>query len=441
MGVGVSWSCQYIWHKRTSPSYMKFQNTPFRFYLALLTLAMSALTWQAQAQEAPRLSKEALQLQLDVKTLSDDAMEGRKVGTKGEKKASEYLVKRFKSMGVNGAISDSKTPYYDSFEAQPSVHGTPTGPKITGRNVVAVLPGQGEGTIYIGAHYDHWGWGGEGSLYRGADSAIHNGADDNASGVAAVLELARRFHDGPLQNTVVFIAFSGEEMGLWGSNAFAKEHLGAFPAPRFMINMDMVGRLNAERQLAVYGTGTSPLWDGLLDEQNEFGFALKREVSGVGPSDHTSFYLADIPVLHFFTGQHEDYHRPSDDWDKINYAGLADVVDYIEGIVRSADALGELPFSKTKDQSDDTPRFKVTLGVVPDYLYSDPGMRIDGVSEGRPAAKAGLAKGDVVTQMGDQAITSMMDYMEALSTFTKGQTVPVTVLRNGNATVVQVTFD
>ena len=230
-------------------------------------------------------------------------------------------------------------------------------------------------------------------------------------------------------------------MGLWGSNAFAKEHLGAFPAPRFMINMDMVGRLNTERQLAVYGTGTSPLWDGLLDEQNEFGFALKREVSGVGPSDHTSFYLADIPVLHFFTGQHEDYHRPSDDWDKINYAGLADVVDYIEGIVRSADALGELPFSKTKDQSDDTPRFKVTLGVVPDYLYSDPGMRIDGVSEGRPAAKAGLAKGDVVTQMGDQAITSMMDYMQALSTFTKGQTVPVTVLRNGNVTVVQVTFD
>ena len=116
-------------------------------------------------------------------------------------------------------------------------------------------------------------------------------------------------------------------------------------------------------------------------------------------------------------------------------------MDYIEGIVRSADALGELPFSKTKDQSDDTPRFKVTLGVVPDYLYSDPGMRIDGVSEGRPAAKAGLAKGDVVTQMGDQAITSMMDYMKALSTFTKGQTVPVTVLRNGNATVVQVTFD
>ncbi len=368
-------------------------------------------------------------------------MEGRKVGTKGEKKASEYLVKRFKEMGVQGAISDSKTPYFDPFEAQPSVHGTPTGPKITGRNVVAVLPGQGEGTIYIGAHYDHWGWGGEGSLYRGADSAIHNGADDNASGVAAVLELARRFHDSPLQNTVVFIAFSGEEMGLWGSNAFAKEHLGAFPAPRFMVNMDMVGRLNAERQLAVYGTGTSPLWDGLLDEQNSFDFRLKREVSGVGPSDHTSFYLADIPVLHFFTGQHEDYHRPSDDWDKVNYAGLADVVDYIEGIVRSADALGELPFSKTKDQSEDSPRFKVTLGVVPDYLYSDPGMRIDGVSEGRPAAKAGLQKGDIVTQMGDQAITSMMDYMKALSTFTQGQTVPITVKRVDVILVVDVTFD
>ena len=420
---------------------MTVRNTSIRLASGLLLPLLFGATLHLQAQDAPKLSKQALQLQTDVKTLADDAMEGRKVGTKGEKKASEYLVKRFKEMGLTGAISDSKTPYFDPFEAQPSVHGTPTGPKITGRNVVAVLPGQGEGTIYIGAHYDHWGWGGEGSLYRGADSAIHNGADDNASGVAAVLELARRFHDSPLQNTVVFIAFSGEEMGLWGSNAFAKEHLGAFPAPRFMINMDMVGRLNAERQLAVYGTGTSPLWDGLLDEQNTSGFALKREVSGVGPSDHTSFYLADIPVLHFFTGQHEDYHRPSDDWDKINYAGLADVVDYIEGIVRSADALGELPFSKTKDQSEDTPRFKVTLGVVPDYLYSDPGMRIDGVSEGRPAAKAGLQKGDIVTQMGDQTITSMMDYMKALSTFAKGQTVPVTVKRVDAVLTVDVTFD
>ena len=420
---------------------MTARNTSIRLASGLLLPLLFGATLHLQAQDAPKLSKQALQLQTDVKTLADDAMEGRKVGTKGEKKASEYLVKRFKEMGLTGAISDSKTPYFDPFEAQPSVHGTPTGPKITGRNVVAVLPGQGEGTIYIGAHYDHWGWGGEGSLYRGADSAIHNGADDNASGVAAVLELARRFHDSPLQNTVVFIAFSGEEMGLWGSNAFAKEHLGAFPAPRFMVNMDMVGRLNAERQLAVYGTGTSPLWDGLLDEQNTFDFRLKREVSGVGPSDHTSFYLADIPVLHFFTGQHEDYHRPSDDWDKVNYAGLADVVDYIEGIVRSADALGELPFSKTKDQSEDTPRFKVTLGVVPDYLYSDPGMRIDGVSEGRPAAKAGLQKGDIVTQMGDQAITTMMDYMKALSTFTQGQTVPITVKRVDVILVVDVTFD
>jgi hypothetical protein len=228
---------------------------------------------------------------------------------------------------------------------------------------------------------------------------------------------------------------------LWGSNAFAKEHLGTFPSPRFMINMDMVGRLNEEKQLAVYGTGTSPLWDGLLDEQNQYGFALKREVSGVGPSDHTSFYLADIPVLHFFTGQHEDYHRPSDDWEKINAEGLAAIVDYIENIVRSADGFGEIPFSKTKDQSEDSPRFKVTLGVVPDYLYSDPGMRIDGVSEGRPAAKAGLIKGDVVTKMADHTIESMMDYMKALSSFTKGQTVEVTVLRQGKSTVVPVTFD
>ena len=421
---------------------MNLHNTPKRGLSTLLLPVLSVLALSTHAQDSPKLSKVGQSLQADIRTLADDEMEGRKVGTKGEKKAADYLVKRFSSIGVSGGISTSKKePYFDFFEAQPSVHGTPAGPKITGRNVVAVLPGNGEGTLYIGAHYDHWGWGGEGSLYRGADSAIHNGADDNASGVAAVLELARRFHDAPLQSTVVFIAFSGEEMGLWGSNAFAKEHLGTFPSPRFMINMDMVGRLNEEKQLAVYGTGTSPLWDGLLDEQNQYGFALKREVSGVGPSDHTSFYLADIPVLHFLTGQHEDYHRPSDDWEKINAEGLAAIVDYIENIVRSADGFGEIPFSKTKDQSEDSPRFKVTLGVVPDYLYSDPGMRIDGVSEGRPAAKAGLIKGDVVTKMADHTIESMMDYMKALSSFTKGQTVEVTVLRQGKSTVVPVTFD
>ena len=437
----ISLPVNYIWCKPKDHLAMKIGNTPMRNRASIVLPLLSVLTFSLHGQEAPKLSKEALQIQVDVKTLADDAMEGRKVGTRGEKKASEYLVKRFKSIGAQPGAPGDKPSYISTFQAQPSVHGTPNGPKITGRNVVATFPGQGEGTIYIGAHYDHWGWGGEGSLYRGADSAIHNGADDNASGVAAVLELARRFQYQPLHSTVVFIAFSGEEMGLWGSNAFAKEHLADFSSPKFMINMDMVGRLNAENQLAVYGTGTSPLWDGILDEQNTFGFALKRETSGVGPSDHTSFYLADIPVLHFFTGQHEDYHRPSDDWDKINYAGLAMVVDYIEGIIRYADDIGELPFSKTKDQNEDSPRFKVTLGVVPDYLYSDPGMRIDGVSEGRPAAKAGLQKGDIVTQMGTLEVGTMMDYMKALSTFTKGQTVPVSIKRGGQSLTVDVTFD
>ncbi|NDD35081.1 MAG: M20/M25/M40 family metallo-hydrolase, partial [Flavobacteriia bacterium] len=410
---------------------MTVRNTSIRLASGLLLPLLFGATLHLQAQDAPKLSKQALQLQTDVKTLADDAMEGRKVGTKGEKKASEYLVKRFKEMGLTGAISDSKTPYFDPFEAQPSVHGTPTGPKITGRNVVAVLPGQGEGTIYIGAHYDHWGWGGEGSLYRGADSAIHNGADDNASGVAAVLELARRFHDSPLQNTVVFIAFSGEEMGLWGSNAFAKEHLGAFPAPRFMVNMDMVGRLKEDRSLAVYGVGTSPVFAQTLNANNE-GFKLVLNESGIGPSDHTSFYLADVPVLHFFTGQHEDYHKPTDDVEKVNFEGMAVVGDFILNLISSLNWEGKLEFTKTQQKdSQKAPKFSVTLGVMPDYMFDGDGMRIDGIIDDRPAQKAGLQKGDVVTKMGDVDVEGMRGYMEALSKFQKGDKAKIEVIREG----------
>ena len=159
-----------------------------------------------------------------------------------------------------------------------------------------------------------------------------------------------------------------------------------------------------------------------------------------GPSDHTSFYLSDVPALHFFTGQHEDYHRPSDDADKINYSGMQLLTEYIYDLVMSLDEEDDLPFTKTKDESQETPRFEVTLGVIPDYLYSDKGMRIDGVREGRPAEKAGIVKGDIVIKMGDMEIVDMMSYMRGLSSFKPGQTVVVTILREGKEMEMEVTF-
>jgi C-terminal processing protease CtpA/Prc len=235
------------------------------------------------------------------------------------------------------------------------------------------------------------------------------------------------------------MAFSGEEMGLLGSNYFSKNPTIDAKSINYMINMDMVGRLKADSTLAVYGTGTSPIFKQTLKAHND-KFKLIENESGVGPSDHTSFYLIDVPVLHFFTGQHEDYHKPGDDSDKLNYEGMNLISDYIFEIISDLDDNGELAFRTTKNESEETPRFKVGLGVVPDYLYDGEGMRIDGTREETPAFNAGLKKGDVVIKLGDSTITDMMSYMRALSVFEKGDETNISVLRNGETIDTTVKF-
>nr|HAD52757.1 peptidase M28 [Algoriphagus sp.] len=313
------------------------------------------------------------------------------------------------------------------------------GEGITGRNVLGFIDNQAEKTIVIGAHFDHLGFGGVGSLHRG-DSAIHNGADDNASGTAALLALAELLKHQKHQSNFLFIAFSGEENGLWGSNYFVKNPTIDLETVNFMVNMDMVGRLNEEKTLAINGVGTSPSFVSALDLVNADSLKLVTSESGVGPSDHTSFYLQDLPVLHFFTGQHEDYHKPSDDSEKINYEGLLKVVRYIERLVGKLDEEPKLAFTKTKDSSGDSPRFTVSLGVVPDYLFDGKGMRIDGVSEDKPAQAAGLQKGDVIVQLGDSSVVDMMSYMRALSAFQKGDEAKLWYERDGQKLEAQVKF-
>jgi len=296
-------------------------------------------------------------------------------------------------------------------------------------------------TVIIGAHFDHLGWGGEGSLYRDSIPSVHNGADDNASGVALLLYLAERLKDEKnTQSNYLFIGFSGEEKGLLGSNYFAKNPTIDLASVNVMINMDMVGRLNEENTLAVHGVGTSPRFKQLLFANNDFGLNIAEHESGVGPSDHTSFYLMDLPVLHFFTGQHEDYHKPSDDADKINYPGLETIGQYIYALVTDLDDDPKLSFRKTKNESEETPRFKVGLGVIPDYLYTGTGMRIDGVSEDKPAQKAGLQKGDVVVRLGDSTVTDMMSYMRALSVFKQGDSTQATIERGAESLEFRIDF-
>ena len=253
-----------------------------------------------------------------------------------------------------------------------------------------------------------------------------------------MLNLASKLKKENTNNNYLLMAFSGEEMGLLGSNYFVKNATVNTKKINYMINMDMVGRLK-DSILAVYGTGTSPIWRQTISSLND-NFNLVEKESGVGPSDHTSFYLNDIPVLHFFTGQHEDYHKPSDDQELLNYEGMYQISDYIFSIVSDLDNNGKLVFKKTKNESEDAPRFKVTLGVIPDYLYEGKGMRIDGISVGKPAEKAGIVKGDVVVKMGEIDIVDMMSYMTGLSKFEKGNTTIVEVLREGEIIEVKVTF-
>jgi hypothetical protein len=325
----------------------------------------------------------------------------------------------------------------------------------TAMNVVGMVDNGKPDVVVIGAHFDHLGYGGEGSLYVG-DPAIHNGADDNASGVATMMQIARdlREMDEARGNDYLFIAFSGEEKGLYGSNWWTKHPTVPLDRITYMINLDMVGRLDTLRHLAIYGTGTSPKWDSVLtvlrrparpkdrrDPAPVDTFTIKMNPEGVGPSDHTSFYLQDIPVLHFFTGQHADYHKPSDDEDKINYAGMLDVARFIEHVITAVNAGPKLAFTKTADaDTASAPRFTVTMGVMPDYMFSGKGMAIDGVHEGKPAANAGLKKGDVVIKLGDVEVSDMNSYMKALGMLKKGDRTKVTVLRDGRELTNDIQF-
>ncbi len=207
-----------------------------------------------------------------------------------------------------------------------------------------------------------------------------------------------------------------------------------------MINMDMVGRMDSANNIGINGVGTSPSWT-MLDSITAGDLKLKTTTSGIGPSDHTSFYLQGIPAIHYFTGTHTDYHKPTDTEEKINYDGMSRVRKHILGLIERSDGRGKFEFTKTEDvNTENAPRFKVTLGVVPDYMFDGKGMRIDGVSEGKPAANAGLKTGDIVIRLGEVEVNDMMSYMKALSMFEKGQSTKVVVQRGEEQLEKEITF-
>jgi aminopeptidase YwaD len=317
--------------------------------------------------------------------------------------------------------------------------------KRWGHNVVGYLDNGAIYTAILGAHYDHLGFGEDGnSLYRGPEKKIHPGADDNASGIAGLLEMARLLKKTKgLRTNYLFVAFSGEESGLIGSKYFVEHPPVPISKISYMLNMDMIGRLNDSTQaLTIGGYGTSPQWAEIINSTlNKKIFVLNLDSSGTGPSDHTSFYLKSIPVLFFFTGIHADYHKPTDLADKINYPGELQVIRLIYGITQKMDGMNKPVFSKTRDkQFGVSPAFNVTLGIMPDYSYPGSGLRIDAISEGRPAEAAGLKSGDVIIRMGDYSVISLQSYMEALSKFNRGDQTTVVFLRGKEEMKAAVQF-
>ena len=314
----------------------------------------------------------------------------------------------------------------------------------TGENVIAYIDNKAENTVIIGAHYDHLGWGEDGgSLYKGKP-AIHNGADDNASGTSMILELARFLKNSDYKNNnYLFISFSAEELGLIGSKSFLLKPTIDISKINYMINLDMVGRLNpTTKKLSVGGVGTSSVFKSKISNETINNIEIVTKQSGLGSSDHSSFYLKDIPVLFLFTGTHKDYHKPYDDAWKVNYNGMKSIFDYTTSLIGDLNNVGKLDFQKTKDSSKPSGKrkFSVTLGIVPDYMFDGKGMKIDGVSDGKPASKGGIITGDIVIKMGSYEIGDMMAYMNTLGKFKKGDKTIVQVLRNNEIKKFNITF-
>lgn len=383
----------------------------------------------------------------DIKFLSDDRLQGRATGSPGADSAAAYLARRFSEVGLQPAAGG----WFQSFTLgrdAPVIR--PGSGALTGRNVIGILPGRDpvlrNQTVILGAHYDHLGLGGFGSLDPDSTGLVHNGADDNASGIAGLIQVAARLAASPPARTVVFIAFSGEELGLLGSAHYVKEPIYPLAGTLAMVNLDMVGRLRNGR-LIVFGARSAKEFPALLDSLNWYaGFDLKAQGDGYGPSDQSSFYAAKRPVLHLFTDLHEDYHRTTDDWQKVNLDGLKRVADFTLGLVTALanrhlpltfqDLPAPLP-SQATALPVITPGYGAYLGTVPDMTGAPGGVRLVGVRAGSPAERAGLRGDDIITQIGGTDTPDLQAMTDALRGHRPGDTVDIIVRRGGGVTTLR----
>ena len=396
---------------------------------------------------APAATPDTASVMRDVRYLASDALEGRGTGTSGNDSAAAYIARRFAKLGL--------VPAFDGRFVQPfvarSVAAAHAGlaAELPTQNVAAVVrgtdPALRDEYVILGAHFDHLGRSTFGALDPNATNTIHNGADDNASGTAAVIELARLLHRNPPKRSVMVVTFSGEELGLLGSQYFVDHPPVPLEKVRAMLNFDMVGRMQNDRVI-VYGVATAQELSDIVTRANAVSpLELTATGDGFGASDQTSFYTRNLPVLHFFTNVHDDYHKATDDADKVNAAGIARVVSLAERITREiADRPQPLTFvrtvaaSSTMSTRDNTSAY---LGSIPDMGATDvKGVRLTGVRAESPADKAGLKAGDVIVEFAGKAVNDLYAYTDALYAQKPGDTVDVIVLRAGERVAVKVTL-
>jgi hypothetical protein len=427
--------------------------------LLLSGLLMACRTGAPSLLNAPPVP-DTLFLSRDVAYLAGDALEGRAAGTAGNDSARAWIANRLEALGLDPLIVEGECPgpcppsFVQPFNARMSgaarnglPESLPTG------NVAALIPGRDPALrgqiVVLGAHFDHLGRRKFGARDPEFADSIRNGADDNASGVATVLELARILRKTPPRRSVAILFFSAEELGLLGSEYLVNHPPFPLDSVQAMINFDMVGRLRDDK-LLVYGTATATELPAIVNGANTTipPFRLNAVGDGEGPSDHAAFYRKGLPVLHFFTDLHEDYHKSTDDADKINVAGMRRVVAFAERITRDlGDRPGRLTFVRapaTATRTGAGPRQggpQPSLGTVPDMGAGDvPGLRLSGVTPGSPADKAGIRAGDVVVELGGKQVTDLQTYSDALYSHKPGDEVTVVVLRGTERLTFKVTL-
>lgn len=386
-------------------------------------------------------SPDSLAIRRDIEYLAKPELEGRLTGTQGNNEAARYIAQRYQQLG----LKESAPRYLQAFVARPPAHAGQS-VSLPTQNVFALLPGTDPALrgqyVVIGAHFDHLGTSTDGALDPDAKNVIRRGADDNASGTAAVMELARLLAATPTKRSVIFANFSGEEEGLLGSAYFVDHAPVALDSIDAMVNFDMVGRLKNDR-LIVYGVATATELPEMIERANTAPkLSISAQGDGFGPSDHSSFYAKNIPVLHFFTDLHDDYHRASDTPEKINAAGEARVVALAERVIRDiADRPARLTYVRVAApvQSSSREGTDVYLGSIPDMAGSDtPGLRLTGVRAGSPADVAGIKPGDVIVEFGGKPVKDLYQYSDALYAHKPGDEVVVVVMRDGQRVSLKV---